>query len=123
MAVKTTWGVREAFTLARDRYFVPIATDPELSGAEQALAGEAVGACDRAINALGVDDLWPQGQRNARYVDCLDKVQAMTIVDRSHQFSDPERLYNGCDLLLDAATAARDGLTTFHSVVSELFQT
>ena len=101
--------------MARDRYFLPRSNDPSLQGAEQALSGEAANACDRAINALGAGDLWPTGQRNARWADCTDKVFSLATVDSSHFFSNPTQLYNGMDLLRDAADASHVGLTTFLS--------
>lgn len=114
------WNVRDAFTEARDRYFLPRSVDSQLSGVEQALCGEAAGACDRAINALDGSDQWPQGQRQARYTDCRDKAVALATVDNSHGFSDPLILYAGLELLDDAATTGRNGLTTFFSSVEPL---
>lgn len=111
------WNVREALIAARDNHFLPRAVDATLSGAEQALCGEAANACDRAINALGVDDTMPAGQRSASYVDCLDKVHSLATVDGSHYFDNAGPLYDGMDLLYDAATVFNVGLTTFFSSV------
>lgn len=111
------WNVRDAFTEARDKYFIPRSVDGTLSGAEQALCGEAANACNRAINALDGNDLWPPGQREARYADCTDKVHSLNTVDGSHYFSDSTALYDGMDLLYDAASYCRVGITTFTTSV------
>lgn len=118
-----TWNIREAFTAARDVYFLPRSTDASLSGSEQALCGEAVNACNRALNALQADDTWPGGQRQARFSDCHDRAFSLQTVDNAHYGAtadhpaDPGPLYDGIDLLYDAAFSGLAGATTFRSSV------
>ena len=114
------WNVRDAFIESREKYFVPRSVDNTLNPTERALCGEAANGATRAINALDVNDLWPVGQRVARYADCRDKVLSLSIVDGNHFFGDSHVLYDGMDLLDDAAFHARLGLTSFYTSVEPL---
>lgn len=112
-----TWNIREAFLFANVG-LLPIETDLRLNANERAIAGELRQANTTGLNTLRADDTWPTGQRQARYQNIVDKVFALETVDKTHAggFAVAE-LYDLYELSQDAATAGRDGLTTFVSGV------
>lgn len=109
MAIRT-WTVAELLNAAI-AILTARETDPRLSSAEQALAGEGIVACTTALNRLRPDGTVAAGQRQGTASTLFDKAHALGVVSDTHKtdLSDPAELFNATDEMVIAGELIQRG--------------
>lgn len=97
----------------------PLATDPQLTGAERAQVSENLQRCNQALADVNPNtNIVPPNRRQAHFSGLSDRVFATTIISDKYWATAPEVMYDALDLMLDAAVAIRDGVPSFQSDLS-----
>lgn len=114
MAVRT---VTAALTLARG-IMSGRASDPRLTGADRAQAGENVTRIDGVLSNVRADNTVQPNRRNAQATTLRDRVFATITIEQKYDLA-PTEFYDALDLMWDVADCIVAGQPSLDSVLGD----